>query len=132
MRFPVLVLALLLALPASAASLRDLQLEETLQEVAEQNNQDRPRRMNEHIVDEGLTVSGTELINFLSVQPDYAEQIQGEPLVVRTQLQASVCRDQRLRRLMDMGATLTYHFVLSGSTQPVLTQSFIADHCQQL
>ncbi len=132
MRVPVLILALLLALPVSAASLRDLQLEETLREVAEQNNQDRPRRMNEHIIDEGLTVNGTELINFLSVQPGYAEKLQGDPLVVRTQLQASVCRDQRLRRLMDMGATLTYHFVLSDSTQPVLTQSFIAEHCQQL
>ncbi|MFT6429802.1 MAG: hypothetical protein ACJATR_000892 [Halopseudomonas sp.] len=33
---------------------------------------------------------------------------------------------------MDMGATLTYHFVLTDSTQPVLTQSFVAEHCQSL
>ncbi|UAW97610.1 hypothetical protein KEM63_12470 [Halopseudomonas nanhaiensis] len=132
MRLPLLVLTMLLATSLSAASLREAQLEQTLQNVAEQNNRDRPRQMNEQITDEGLTVSGTELINFLSVAPDYAEQLQADPLVVRTQLQASVCADQRLRRLMDMGATLSYHFVLTGSTQPVLTQSFIAEHCQQL
>ena len=132
MRFPVLMLTLLIAMPLSAASLRETQLQQTLQEVAEQNNRDRPRQMNEHIVDEGLTASGSELINFLSVGPDYASQMQADPLVVRTQLQSSVCADQRLRRLMDMGATLSYHFVLAGSTQPVLTQSFVAEHCQQL
>ena len=132
MRFPVLMLTLLIAMPLSAASLRETQLQQTLQEVAEQNNRDRPRQMNEHIVDEGLTASGSELINFLSVGPDYASQMQADPLVVRTQLQSSVCADQRLRRLMDMGATLSYHFVLTGSTQPVLTQSFVAEHCQQL
>lgn len=132
MRLPLLVLTMLLATSLSAASLREAQLEQTLQDVAEQNNRDRPRQMNEQIIDEGLTVSGTELINFLSVEPAYAERLQADPLVVRTQLQASVCADQRLRRLMDMGATLSYHFVLTGSTQPVLTQSFIAEHCQQL
>jgi len=88
--------------------------------------------MNEHIVDEGFTSTGTELINFLSVDPDYAKQLQADPLVVRTQLQSTVCRDQRMRRLMDSGATLTFHFVLSGSTQPVITQRFIAEHCQEL
>lgn len=132
MRLPLLILTMLLATSLSAASLREAQLEQTLQNVAEQNNRDRPRRMNEHIVDEGLTVRGSELINFLSVGPDYATQIQSDPLVVRTQLQSSICADQRLRRLMDMGATLSYHFVLTGSTQPVLTQSFVAEHCQQL
>jgi uncharacterized glyoxalase superfamily protein PhnB len=132
MRLPLLVLTMLLATSLSAASLREAQLEQTLQDVAEQNNRDRPRQMNEQIIDAGLTVSGTELINFLSVEPAYAERLQADPLVVRTQLQASVCADQRLRRLMDMGATLSYHFVLTGSTQPVLTQSFIAEHCQQL
>lgn len=132
MRFSLLILGMLVATSLSAASLREAQLERTLQDVAEQNNQDRPRQMNDYIVDEGLTASGSELINFLSVQPGYAQKLQAEPLVVRTQLQSSVCADQRLRRLMDMGATLSYHFVLAGSTQPVLTQSFIAEHCQQL
>lgn len=132
MRLLALFLALSIVQPAMAASLRDMQLEQTLQAVAEQNNEDRPRRMNEHIVDEGFTSTGTELINFLSVEPDYAKQLQADPLVVRTQLQSTVCRDQRMRRLMDSGATLTFHFVLSGSTQPVITQRFIAEHCQEL
>lgn len=132
MRLLALFLALSIVQTATAASLRDMQLEQTLKAIAEQNNEDRPRQMNEHIVDEGFTSTGTELINFLSVDPDYAKQLQADPLVVRTQLQSTVCRDQRMRRLMDSGATLTFHFVLSGSTQPVITQRFIAEHCQEL
>ena len=56
-------------------------------------------------------------------------RMQNAPLVVRSQLQSSVCADQRFRRLLDMGATLTYHFVLTDTHQPILTQSFVADHC---
>ena len=58
--------------------------------------------------------------------------MQEDPLLIRTQLQASVCTDLRFRRLLDMGATLTYHFMIKDSDQPVVTQSFIAEHCQTL
>ena len=71
-------------------------------------------------------------MNHLSVDADYATRMQSEPLLVRSQLQASVCADQRFRRLLDMGATLTYHFVLTDTQQPILTQSFVADHCQAM
>lgn len=132
MRYLIVLLALSFALPAQAVSLRDTRLEDTLRTVAQNSSQNTPRRINEHIVDQGFSVRGSELVNHLSVQTDYAAQMQSEPLVVRSQLQTSVCADQRFRRLLDMGATLTYHFVLADTDQPILTQSFVADHCQAM
>jgi hypothetical protein len=132
MRWIVLLVTTLLVLPAHAASLRELQLQEMLKEVALVSSEGTPRAVNADITDEGYSVEGSELINYLSVQPNYAERMQAEPLLVRTQLQASVCADQRFRRLLDLGATLTYHFVLTNTNQPVLTQRFISSHCQAM
>ena len=132
MRYLSVLIALLIAVPAHAVSLRDSQLENTLRQVAEQSSVDTPRKLNEFIVDEGFSADGKELINHLSGDDLYAARMQSDPLVVRGQLQASVCADQRFRRLLDMGATLTYHFVLVETQQPVLTQSFVADHCQTM
>lgn len=132
MRYLIVLLALLVALPAQAVSLRDTRLEDTLRTVAKNSSQDTPRKLNEYIIDEGYTARGSELVNHLSVEAGYAAQMQSEPLVVRSQLQSSVCADQRFRRLLDMGATLTYHFVLAETDQPILTQSFVADHCQAM
>ena len=132
MRWFVLLTSSLLVLPLQAASLRDMQLQGMLEQVAEASSEGTPRRINNDMVDEGYSVRGTELINFLSVQPAYAQRMQEEPLMVRSQLQASVCADQRFRRLLDLGATLTYHFVLTETAQPVLTQQFIAEHCQAM
>jgi len=127
-----LVLVSFTILPTQAESLREMRLQETLNDVAKESSAGTPRRLNDDIVDEGFRAQDGQLINFLSVNETYAAQLQSEPLVVRSQLQASVCSNQQFRRLMDMGATLTYHFVLTDSTQPVLTQSFVAEHCQSL
>lgn len=132
MRYLMVLIALLIALPAQAVSLRDTRLEETLRNVATQSSTDTPRKLNEFIVDEGFSAKGKELINHLSVEAQYATRMQNDPLVVRSQLQTSVCADQRFRRLLDMGAILTYHFVLADTQQPILTQSFVADHCQAM
>lgn len=132
MRWLSLALALSVVVPAYGASLRDMQLQNMLEEVAIASSEGTPRPINDEITDEGFIVDGKELVNILSVRQAYAEKLQDDPLVVRTQLQSSVCANQRFRRLMDMGATLTYHFVLTDSTQPVLTQRFIAEHCQAL
>lgn len=132
MRWLSLLVVLCIALPSHAVSLRESRLHDTLKQVATQSSEGTPRTINDDIVDEGFSSEGTELINHLSVNEVYAEQLQQDPLVVRTQLQASVCADQRFRRLMDMGATLTYHFAITGSSQPVLTHSFVAEHCQSL
>src|SRR5690554_1316149 len=132
MRYLIVLIILIIALPAQAVSLRDTRLEDTLRNVAVQSSTDTPRQLNEFIVDEGFSAKGKELINHLSVDSHYAARMQNDPLVVRSQLQSSVCADQRFRRLLDMGATLTYHFVLTDSQQPILTQSFIANHCQSM
>ncbi|MEJ6655804.1 MAG: PA3611 family quorum-sensing-regulated virulence factor, partial [Pseudomonas sp.] len=132
MRYLIILTALLIAMPSQAVSLRDTRLQETLRNVAEQSSKDTPRQVNANIIDEGFSAKGTELINHLTVDSEYATRMQGDPLVVRSQLQSSVCSDQRFRRLLDMGATLTYHFVLADSSQPVLTQSFVAEHCQSM
>ncbi|CEA02459.1 putative secreted protein [Pseudomonas saudimassiliensis] len=132
MRYLIVMLTLLIALPSQAASLRETRLESALKTVAEQSSKGTPRQLNANIVDEGFTAQGQELINHLTVDTVYASHMQSDPLVVRSQLQSSVCADQRFRRLLDMGATLTYHFVLADSNQPVLTQSFVADHCQAM
>jgi|TARA_R110000796_G_scaffold252554_2_gene387598 uncharacterized membrane protein len=132
MRWLSLIVVLCIALPSHAVSLRESRLQDTLKQVAEQSSEGTPRTINDDIVDEGFSSDGNELINHLSVNEAYAEQLQRDPLIVRTQLQASVCADQRFRRLMDMGATLTYHFSITGSTRPVLTHSFVAEHCQSL
>ncbi len=132
MRYLIILTALMIALPAQAISLRETRLEQTLKDVAIQSSKDTPRQISANIVDEGFTADGKELINHLTVDADYAANMQSDPLVVRSQLQTSVCADQRFRRLLDMGATLTYHFVLADSEQPVLTQSFVAEHCQSM
>lgn len=132
MRWMSLFVLLCIALPSQATSLRETRLQDTLRQVALQSSEGTPRTLNDDIVDEGYTSEGSELINYLSVNESYAQQLQRDPLIVRTQLQASVCADQRFRRLMDMGATLTYHFAITGSSRPVLTHSFVADHCQAL
>lgn len=132
MRYLTVLLALFIALPAQAVSLRDTRLEETLRTVAQQSSQDTPRKLNDYIVDQGFSAEGRELVNHLSVDTEYAARMQNEPLTVRSQLQSSVCADQRFRRLLDMGATLTYHFVVASTQQPILTQSFVADHCQAM
>lgn len=129
MRYLILLITLFVALPSQAVSLKDTRLEDTLRNVALQSSKDTPRKLNEFIVDEGFSAKGKELVNHLSVDAQYATRMQDDPLVVRSQLQSSVCSDQRFRRLLDMGATLTYHFVLTDSHQPILTQSFVADHC---
>jgi len=132
MRWLPLLLAASLAAPIQAASLRDIRLTETLQQVAAQSSENTPREINSNITDLGFSAKGDELINRLAVDPEYAQRMQEDPLLIRSQLQSSVCTDLRFRRLLDMGATLTYHFVLKERAQPVLSQSFIADHCQTL
>lgn len=127
-----LMLASVIALPAHAESLREIRLQETLEDVARESSAGTPRRLNDDIVDEGFSAEDGQLINYLSVDQTYAAQLQADPLIVRSQLQASVCANQQFRRLMDMGATLTYHFVLTDTRGPVLTHSFVSEHCDSL
>lgn len=132
LRWSSVLLALLIALPAHAVSLRDMRLQETLSAVAKASSEGTPRAINADITDLGFHAEGQELINRLGVNQDYAERMQEDPVLIRSQLQSSVCSNQRFRQLMDMGATLSYHFMLEDSLQPVMTHSFIASHCQSM
>ena len=101
MRWLPLLLAASLAAPIQAASLRDIRLTETLQQVAAQSSENTPREINSNITDLGFSAKGDELINRLAVDPEYAQRMQEDPLLIRSQLQSSVCTDLRFRRLLD-------------------------------
>ena len=76
MRWLPLVLAACLAAPLQAASLRDIRLNDTLKQVAEQSNENTPRDISAQITDLGFSAEGDELINRLAVDADYAELMQ--------------------------------------------------------
>ena len=69
MRWLPLLLATSLAAPIQAASLRDIRLTETLQQVAAQSSENTPREINSNITDLGFSAKGDELINRLAVDP---------------------------------------------------------------
>ncbi|HCP04604.1 MAG TPA: hypothetical protein DIT61_14025, partial [Pseudomonas sp.] len=86
MRWLPLLLAASLAAPIQAASLRDIRLTETLQQVAAQSSENTPREINSNITDLGFSAKGDELINRLAVDPEYAQRMQEDPLLIRSQL----------------------------------------------
>ena len=86
---PALALSLMLA-TAQAASLKEMELTRTLEQVARQSSEGTPRAINEDILDQGYTVEGHTLINHLSVREAHAAQMRGNPDTVRSQLAASV------------------------------------------
>ena len=93
LRYILPALALSLMLPAvQAASLKEMELTQTLEQVARQSSEGTPRAINEDILDQGYTVEGHTLINHLSVREAHAAKMRGNPDTVRTQLAASVCR----------------------------------------
>lgn len=127
-----LAVSLLLALPvgiAQAASLKELELNKTLNQVAKESSVGTPRAINEDILDEGYTVKGNELINHLAVRPNYAEQMRSDPNTVYLQLGASVCRNEGYRKLMARGATMRYDFAEIKTKKPVATQRYTAADC---
>ncbi|MCW3149088.1 quorum-sensing-regulated virulence factor family protein [Stutzerimonas stutzeri] len=125
---PLLLLSL--ALPtAHAASLQDPQLDQLLNQVAQQSSVGTPRAINEDILDQGYTVDNNELVNHLSVQPRHAAQMRDNPAQVRSQLQTSVCGNQGLRTLLSKGAVLRYEFSEYKSNKPITTERYNAADC---
>lgn len=133
LRFIIPTLALALALPISsqAASLKDFELNKTLQKVAEESSKGTPRAINEDILDQGYTVDGIVLINHLSVRPQLAAQMRSDPQAAVPQLGRSVCSNEGYRKLMAKGAILRYDFSEYQTNRPVLSQSFQAENCQR-
>lgn len=121
---------LLLLLPgAHAASLKEQELSQLLQQVAQQSSVGTPRAINADILDQGYTVEGSELINHLSVRPAHAEQMRANPGTVRNQLAHSVCTNAGYRQLLLKGAVLRYQFSEYKSNRPVATERFSAADC---
>ncbi|MEB0045765.1 MULTISPECIES: PA3611 family quorum-sensing-regulated virulence factor [unclassified Pseudomonas] len=131
LRLIVPTAALLLALPFSvqAASLNDLNLSKMLEKVAAESNVGLPREVDDNILDQGYTVEGAELIDHLSVQSGYAEQMRANPKAVYLQLGASVCRNPNYRKLMAKGAVMRYEFTENKTNRPVASARFQESDC---
>ncbi len=112
-----------------AASLKDFELTQMLEKVAKESSVGTPRAINEDILDQGYTVSGVELIDHLSVRQEHAMQMRGNPDMVRSQLTASVCRNNGYRQLLARGATLRYEFTEYKTNRPVTTERFTKADC---
>lgn len=125
---PALALSLMLA-NAQAASLKEMELTRTLEQVARQSSEGTPRAINEDILDQGYTVDGHTLINHLSVRPAHAANMRGNPDIVRSQLAASVCRNPGYRSLLAQGALLRYQFSEYRSNRPVTVETFDKGDC---
>lgn len=124
------LLALCLALPISTtASAQDQALGQLLDQVARESSVGTPRAINSDILDEGYSVDGNELVNHLSVQPRHAAQMRDNPKQVRTQLAASVCSNDGLRKLMNQGAVLRFEFNEYKSKKPITTERYRANDC---
>ncbi|HAF93279.1 MAG TPA: hypothetical protein DCG67_16190, partial [Pseudomonas sp.] len=68
---------------AGAASLKEQQLDQLLDDVARKSSVGTPRAINEDILDRGYSVDGHTLVNHLSVQPRHAAQMRDNPAKVR-------------------------------------------------
>ena len=130
-RLIALLLALSLPVLAQAASLNDFELGKTLERVARESSVGTPRAINEDILDQGYSVEGNELVNHLSVRPDHAAQMRGNPDSVRAQLANSVCRNSGYRQLLARGAVLRYEFSEYKTNRPIVSERFSNNDCGQ-
>ncbi len=123
-------LALALVLPsAHAASLKDHELTQLLEQVARESSVGTPRAINADILDQGYTVQGKEMINHLSVREGHATQMRANPDTVRAQLSNSVCTNPGYRKLLTQGAVLRYEFTEYKSNRPVISERFSQADC---
>ncbi|SFP43954.1 quorum-sensing-regulated virulence factor family protein [Pseudomonas borbori] len=129
LRPTAVILALSLPALVQAASLNDFELGKTLERVAKESSIGTPRAINEDILDQGYSVDGNQLVNHLSVRPEHAAQMRGNPDSVRAQLANSVCRNPGYRQLLARGAVLRYEFSEYKSNRPVVSERFSSSDC---
>lgn len=120
---------LLLPLTSFGASLKELELTKSLEQVATRSNVGTPRVINNDILDKGFSVNANQLTNHLAVIPAHAEQMRADPTAMRAQLQKSVCANPGFTRLMEQGAVLRYRFTELPGETPVLDERFTASDC---
>ncbi|MDA7087402.1 quorum-sensing-regulated virulence factor family protein [Pseudomonas sp. SA3-5] len=128
-RLIAVILALGLPVLAQAASLNNFELSKTLERVARESSVGTPRAINADILDQGYSVDDNELVNHLSVRPDHAAQMRGNPDSVRAQLANSVCRNPGYRQLLARGAVLRYEFSEYKTNRPIVSERFSNSDC---
>ncbi len=131
LRLIALPLALSLPLFSHAESLKDFELSKLLERVAKESSVGTPRAINEDILDQGYSVDGNSLVNHLSVRPQHAAQMRGNPDSVRAQLAKSVCNNPGYRQLLARGAVLRYEFTEYKTNLPVTNERFARSDCGQ-
>ncbi|MDM8347650.1 quorum-sensing-regulated virulence factor family protein [Pseudomonas sp. sp1636] len=131
LRLIALTLALSLPVLAQAASLNNFELDKTLERVARESSVGTPRAINADILDRGYSVDGNELVNHLSVRPEHAAQMRGNPDSVRVQLANSVCGNPGYRQLLARGAVLRYEFSEYKTNRPIVSERFSNSDCGQ-
>jgi hypothetical protein len=131
LRLIVLPLVLSLPLLSHAESLKDFELSKMLEQVARASSVGTPRAINEDILDQGYSVDGNALVNHLSVRPEHAAQMRGNPDSVRQQLAKSVCNNPGYRQLLSRGAVLRYEFTEYKTNLPVTNERFARSDCGQ-
>lgn len=128
-RLSVLLMFCLWGLNGQAASLKEHELHQLLEQVARESSVGTPRAINDNLLDQGYQAEGSELINYISVQPRHAAMMRDNPQTVRKQLQDSVCKNQGFRKLLNEGATLRYEFTEYKSNRMVANERFNAKAC---
>lgn len=129
-RLLMLFVGCMWGLNVQAASLKEHELHLLLEQVARESSVGTPRAINENLLDQGYTAEGSELINYISVQPRHAAMMRDNPKQVHQQLLESVCSNQGFRKLLADGATLRYEFSEYQSNRPVVTERFAAKSCK--
>lgn len=125
------IVAVCLTLPfvAQAASLKDYNLQQTLQAVAKKSSVGTPRKINADLTDKGYTVEDNTLTNHIEVSKKQATEMRQYPKTTRKQLTESVCKNTGYRDLLKRGAILSYKFTEQGNKQLIAEELFFASDC---
>ncbi len=127
-----LVIAMCLTIPfvtVEASSLKEYNLQQTLQAVAKKSNVGTPRKINTDLTDKGYTVQDNTLINHIEVSKKQAAEMRQYPKTTRKQLSESVCKNTGYRDLLKRGAILSYKFTEKGNKQQITEELFFASDC---
>lgn len=127
-----IIIAICLALAyttAEASSLKEYNLQQTLQAVAKKSNIGTPRKINEDLTDKGYTVQDNTLTNHIEVSKKQAAEMRQYPKTTRKQLTESVCKNKGYQDLLKKGAILSYKFTEKNNKQFITEELFFASDC---
>jgi len=128
-RTTIIAICLTLPFAAQAASLKDYNLQQSLQAVAKKSSVGTPRKINADLTDKGYSVVDNTLINHLEVSTKQATEMRKFPKTTRKQLTDSVCKNTGYQNLLKQGAILSYQFTEKGNKTPITEELFFASDC---